>query len=41
MKSAYLLKDHLVLSTDLIKHDYPLSAIRANARNVSFMNSVL
>ena len=39
--SIYLLKDHLVLSTELIKHNYPLSAPKANVRNVSFRNSLL
>ena len=39
--SIYLLKDHLVLSIELIKHNYPLLAPRANVRNVSVINSLL
>ena len=39
--SIYLLKDHLVLSTELIKYNYPLSAPKAHVRNVSFRNSLL
>ena len=39
--SIYLLKDHLVLSIELIEHNYPLSAPRANVRNVSVINSLL